>query len=81
MVQIGQLVEGELAIALRRADEPCFRPTVCGKLLEFFQSPVSGRAQITTANATPAGELLDAGVNHATPEPVLKPLVKIADLP
>src|SRR5262249_7960662 len=63
------------------ADELLFRATICGKLLELFHSHVARSPKIAAAHAASACELLNAGVNHPTPEAVLEPLMEVANLP
>src|SRR5215467_10218953 len=81
MIKIGKLVKRQLAIALRPADQILLRTTICRKLIELFHPRVNSGSGVAVAHATAAGELLNAGVNHATPEAVLEALMEVAHFP
>src|SRR5580704_13621233 len=81
VVEVGELVEGQLAVASDRTDEAGFVAAICGQLGESLQVLVSRGRGIAVAQTAAAGELLQAGVDHAAPESMLEALMKVADFP
>ena len=58
-----------------------FGATVRGKLGELLQILVSRGRRRVIVQAASAGDLLQAGIDHAAPESMLEALMKITDLP
>ena len=81
VIEVGELVESQLAIAFGGTNEVRFIAAVRGEFGQFLQVLVSRSRGIAGAQAASAGELLQAGVDHAAPESMLESLVEVADLP
>src|SRR5689334_4045076 len=81
MIEVGQLVECELAVAFRISDQMSFRPTVWSQILQLFHACITRCRLIAISDATAAGDLLKASVNHAAPESLFEALVEVPNLP
>src|SRR5271167_4953959 len=81
MIHVSELIEGQLAVTLRGADDARLRPAFSRKTTQRFHAPMPGFVRIVRAHATSASELLNAGVEHAGEEAVFEALVEIAYRP
>lgn len=81
VIEVGELVEGELAIAFRRAKQMRFRAAVGSQVRQFFKSFGPGTVGGTATQATSTGELLNPGVQHSPPEAMLESLVEVSNFP
>ena len=81
VVEVGELVEGQLAIAFGGAEQIGFIAAIRGQFAELLHVLVARSRGIAVAQAAAAGDLLQAGVDHAAPEAMLESLMKVADLP
>src|ERR1700751_322102 len=81
VVEVGELVESKLAVALRRAKQMGFGAAVGGKFCELFHVLVAEMRGVAVAKGAAAGELLQARVEHAREKSLFKSLMKVAHLP
>src|SRR5712691_9956692 len=80
MIEVGEFVEGKLAIALCRAKQVCFRAAVGGEIGERLQILVP-RMRWHAIAWTAAENFLECGVEHSRDHAILKSLVEVAHRP
>src|SRR5690349_20852426 len=68
VVEVGELVESELAIAFGVVQQVGVGAAVGGQLRQLLHARMSRSGSIPSVQAATAGELLQAGVNHAVPK-------------
>src|SRR5271166_2633949 len=81
MIDVGKLIEGELAVAFCRANDMRLGPAISRKPVQRFHMTVPRLIGIARLQAASAGELLDACVEHAGEEPIFEALMKVAHWP
>src|SRR5579859_7492909 len=81
VIQIGQLIECQLAITLRRADDVPLRSSVRRQLGKLLHALVSRHSGVAIAQAAAAADHLQSGMDHARVHPMLKSLMQVAHLP
>src|SRR5438128_1932103 len=81
VTEVGELVEGELAVAFERTEQARFVAAVSRQHGELLHALITGGGGIAVAQAAPAGELLKSGMEHSGPESVLEALMEVTDLP
>ena len=81
VVEIGELIEGELAVALGRAKQMRFSASVRRQISQVAHVLVSGCRRITVAQASSAGHHLQSGVQHSCIHSVCEPLMQVAHFP
>src|SRR5581483_2019038 len=81
MIKVRQLVEGELSFAFRRPKKVRFSTAVARQFAQFLHACIASGSQVVATHAASASELLNAGVDHSSPEAMLEALVKIPDVP
>src|SRR5690349_35914 len=81
VIEVGQLVERELAIAFRVSDQISFRTAVSRQILQLLHSRIAGCRLIAISDAASSSNLLKTGVNHAAPESLFETLVEVAHFP
>src|SRR5580692_2443223 len=81
VIQVGELVEGELAVALDGAKQVRFVASIGGQLGKLLHVLKTRGPGVAVAQAASSGELLYTGVKQAREESVLESLMKVANLP
>src|SRR5690349_10432655 len=81
MIEVGELVKGLPAVSFCGSDEVRLRAPTRRKFAQSLHPREAWRRRVTIAQASSAGKLLDAGVNHTAPEPVLETLMEVPNLP
>src|SRR6266542_4941686 len=81
MIEIGKLVERQLAIAFGWTKQVGFGASVRWQVRQLFHAGVARCARIAIPQAASAGKLLQASVEHPAPEAMFKALMKISYLP
>src|SRR5207249_1026802 len=81
VIKIGELVEGELAVAFGVAEQMSFVAAVSGEHRQLLHTLISGSRRIPVAHSASASELLQASVQHSSPKAVLEALMEVANLP
>ena len=81
VIEVGELVEGEFAVALRCAEQMSFGAAIRRQFGQLAHVLVAGTRRIAVAQAAPAGNHLQPGVEHAGVESVLESLVHVANFP
>ena len=81
VIEVGELVEGELAIALRRTDQVGFRAAIGGKSSQQASSSLWPGCEGTRLRRPPPKNCLKAGIKHARDQPLLESLMEVAHRP
>ena len=81
VVQIGQLVEGQLAITFRWTDQLRVGSPICGQTGQRLHALVARHRSVAIAQAASAGNHLQPGVEYPGEHAVLKSLMQVADFP
>src|SRR5262249_9961258 len=81
VVQISELVEGELSIPFEGAQQVSLGAPVGWKFAELVHMLVARLRPVAVAQSASAGELLQSGVEQACPHTIFESLVKVARLP
>src|SRR5580692_1768031 len=81
VIQVGELVEGELAVALGGAKQVRFIASVGGQLGKLLHVLIACGAGVAVVQAAASGELLYTGVEQAGEESMFESLMKVANLP
>src|SRR6185437_415689 len=81
VIEVGELVESQLAVAFRGAEEMGVVAALGRQFGEFLEVLISRGRVIAVVQTAATAELLQASVDHAAPESVLEALMKVADLP
>src|ERR1700688_3013052 len=80
MIEVGEFVERELAVASCRAKHVCFRASIGGEIGERLQVFVP-RMRWHAIAWTAAENFLECGVEHSRNHAILESLVKVAHRP
>src|SRR5882762_8985914 len=81
VVEVGELVEGELAVAFGVAEQMLFGTAVDWERCQRPEVFVAGVRGVTSVEAAAEGDLLEGSVDEARVKALLEALMKIADLP
>src|SRR2546426_2471938 len=81
VIKIGELVDGELAVAFGVAEQRSFVAAIRGKHGQFLHALIARGRWIAVTQAASAGNLLQTGMQHSPPESVLEALMEVANLP
>src|SRR5262249_47008737 len=81
MIEIGQLVEDEFAVAFRRTEQVSFVTTVAWNLGELLHVLMPRMRGIAVPKSAATGELLQASMDHPDEESLFESLMEVANLP
>ncbi len=80
MIEVGEFVEGELAVALCRAKRVCFRASIGREIGERLQVLVPSMRWHAVVKAA-VKNFLESSVEHSGDHAMLESLVKVAHRP